>query len=94
MTRRRSPLPHNWRTIRYHILIRDAYTCQLAYTGCEGLATEVDHINSHSDHKPLNLRAVCTHCHRIRTATQANTARRAKYGKKKRTEPHPGRPGG
>lgn len=89
--RRRSPLPSNWSTIRYQILVRDHYTCQLAYTGCIGLASEVDHINSHTDHQPPNLRAVCTPCHQTRTSQQIAAANRRRRTLKRRpTEPHPG----
>lgn len=91
---RTTPLPGNWSTLRYQVLVRDHYTCQLEYVGCQGLASEVDHIGHNSDHSLPNLRATCTSCHAKRTAAQANTARQVKYGKKKRTEPHPGRPGG
>ena len=91
MTRRRSPLPSNWSTIRHEILQRDHYTCQLQYVGCEGLATEADHINSPTNHHPNNLQAACTHCHNKKTAQQANQARKAKYSKRLRREEHPGR---
>lgn len=66
-----------WQRIRAYVLARDAHQCQLRYpTICTTRATQVDHIKQVLTHPeleldPTNLRAVCTPCHKTRTALQA-----------------------
>lgn len=88
---RRKSLPKNWRTIRAAVLDRDLWVCQLRDDGCTVLAEEVDHVGDRADHSLGNLRAVCSWCHKRRTAAQGNAARARKYGQNKRPpETHPG----
>lgn len=86
---RTSPLPPNWATIRAAILRRDQHQCteQRGDTGnrCEASATDVDHIGDPADHRPENLRALCAHHHRRKTARQGALA--------KPTKPKPKHPG-
>lgn len=66
-----------WQRIRLFVLARDKRLCQLRYPEyCTTRATQVDHIKSVLDrpdleYDPTNLRAVCTPCHKHRTALQA-----------------------
>jgi 5-methylcytosine-specific restriction protein A len=66
-----------WQRIRAFVLTRDHGLCQLRYPGlCTKHATEVDHViqvhhNPTLEYDPTNLRAVCTPCHKHRTALQA-----------------------
>jgi 5-methylcytosine-specific restriction protein A len=65
-----------WQRIRMFVIARDR-VCQLRYPDtCTGKADEVDHIaqvmtNPERELDPTNLRAVCTPCHKHRTALQA-----------------------
>lgn len=88
---RRARLPRDWDRIRASILERDRWLCQLHYEGCTRIAQEVDHIGADIDHQPHMLRAVCTHCHAIRSSRQGAEARAAIAAKRYREpEPHPG----
>ena len=88
-SRRTSPLPPNWRSIRAAILKRDP-TCRLR-THCDGApSTEVDHIGHPDDHTPGSLRGVCRRCHASRTGKQAASARSTKYDRRRPVERHPG----
>lgn len=84
--KRRATLPSDWRKIRARILRRDPL-CRLALDVCTGRSTEVDHIGDPGDHRPANLRGVCSECHKRRTAQQAADA---KPTTKRPTERHPG----
>lgn len=67
-----------WQRVRAFVLTRDRMLCQLRYPEhCTTTASEVDHVVSvHHDPTreldPTNLRAVCTPCHKHRTALQAS----------------------
>lgn len=87
---RRSPLPPDWQDRRVAVLERDEYTCRLRYTGCTLIATEVDHVVGHDDHRLSNLQAVCHTCHATKTGRDAQAARPRV---KRDAEPHPGRLG-
>lgn len=66
-----------WKRARAACLQRARYRCELGLDGCQGTATEADHINGlAADPQHQHLRAVCTSCHRKRTAEQANAGRR------------------
>lgn len=91
---RRSTLPKCWPHLRNSILKRDGRVCQIAGPTCIGTATEVDHIEGHSD-DPSNLRSTCHPCHSIRSSSQggqaAGRARQAQIAARKRKpEAHPG----
>jgi hypothetical protein len=58
---------------------RDGWRCQLRLEGCQGAASECDHIVSVADggsHDVSNLRAACASCHARHTATQGRGYRR------------------
>lgn len=78
-----------WRRTRTTILERDNHTCT-----CGQPATQVDHINPHTQggtDNPDNLRAICTTCHKRKTAAEATAARWPPTMRLRRpTEPHPG----
>lgn len=84
------PLPPDWPARRRRVLTRDQGICHLCH---QPGATEVDHITPRSQggtHNYSNLAAICTPCHRTKTAREANEARRRRYGRQRRPEPHPG----
>lgn len=90
-SRRRSPLPPDWTTRRHRVFTRDDWTCvRCSHHDPIGKTLECDHIGNPSDHSLENLQTLCTRCHREKTAHQANAARRAKYNRKRKPEPHPG----
>lgn len=69
---RSRPLPKGWGRLRARVLRRDHHLCQLTYPGCTTHATEVDHIipaAQDGTDDATNLQAVCTNCHRTKTAT-------------------------
>jgi 5-methylcytosine-specific restriction protein A len=68
---RNRSLPADWPERRLRVLRRDGYRCQ----ECGAPATEVDHVGSPYDHSMSNLRALCSDCHRKRTAAQGVAAR-------------------
>lgn len=87
---RRDRLPPGWSTRTVpRILQRDGRRCQLAYDGCTGEATEVDHITPGDDHRDENLQAVCSWCHSRKTAAEGNAAR-TRYSRRRPPERHPG----
>ena len=79
----RSELPRDWAKRRLRILHRDGHRCQWPVGGdsliCGAKATEVDAITptslggSHTDDR--NLRALCTHHHRIKSGREGRAAR-------------------
>ncbi|MFB9529025.1 HNH endonuclease [Nonomuraea roseola] len=71
---RRHDLPSNWTTLRLRILRRDKWTCYV----CGNDANEVDHIERGSNHDPSNLAAICSRCHKAKTARESQEARRRK----------------
>ena len=56
-----------WRRLRLEVLERDDGICRIGLDGCEGIATEVDHIlpvsRGGGDNRS-NLRAACRRCNR------------------------------
>ncbi|ALU70518.1 hypothetical protein H351_15495 [Rhodococcus erythropolis R138] len=84
------------RNRRSAVLARDKERCQLRYEGCTGKATEADHIvniESGGAEDIANMQAVCSTCHKHKTAQESAAARRA--NQKKRRHPsidqkHPG----
>nr|WP_240754574.1 HNH endonuclease signature motif containing protein [Lampropedia aestuarii] len=68
-----------WRRLREQILRRDLYLCQVCKReGRLTEATEVDHITNKSEggtDEPKNLQAICTCCHKSKTAMEAARGR-------------------
>lgn len=78
--------------IRHRILARDHHTCQQCHTTTDTL--DIDHIaplGEGGTDDDSNLRALCTHCHSVKTRQEiiAGHHRRASAGKFPR-EQHPG----
>jgi len=76
-SRTATPAHRQWRRA---VLERDGNRCQLAYDNrCTGHATEADHITEVADGGPefdlTNGQAVCTPCHKHKTALHANRTR-------------------
>ncbi|MER5671146.1 hypothetical protein [Pseudonocardia alni] len=73
------------------MLDRDGHQCTWKTgrdTWCGAEAREVDHIGDRDDHRPENLRALCTPHHRERTSRQANEIREQR--RYRPAERHPG----
>lgn len=85
---RRSPLPANWAALRVAVFRRDGWVCQLQGPRCAGRATEVDHVEGHSDHRLSNLRSACKPCHATRTGQQGAAAR-SRPSRLRPAEAHP-----
>ena len=84
---RRTRLPRNWATLRYHTLKRDSWRC----VQCGALATDVDHIIPNDDHAISNLQSLCAPHHREKTQREAQAAGAARRARGRLpTEPHPG----
>jgi 5-methylcytosine-specific restriction enzyme A len=67
---RRTRLPTDWPSRRRAVLERDGRRC---YT-CGGAAGEVDHVRAGDDHRLENLAAICTACHKIKSAREGGIA--------------------
>jgi 5-methylcytosine-specific restriction enzyme A len=102
-SRRTTPLPKNWPSIRRMVLVRDRHRClwgsvpaDLAVPGqCSRPATDVDHIIDPEDHHPDNLRSLCGEHHDIRTSRMAGRVsaaerRRIIALRNRPQRPHPG----
>lgn len=89
-SRRRSELPPDWPATRRRILKRDGYRCRIRLPGCKGRATDVDHIDDPTDHRPSNLRAACGWCHGRRTSAQGLQAKGHGPLRQRPPDPHPG----
>lgn len=68
-----------WAKLRKQVMDRDRWLCQpCARAGRITVATECDHItpicNGGND-DPLNLQAICTDCHKAKSAQEANGGR-------------------
>jgi len=94
-SRRTVPLPPDWGSLRYAVLVRDP-TCRygLAELGesgsCGQPSTQVDHIGSPSDHRLEMLRGICEPHHNKRTSEQGNAARSSRRALRLRpAERHP-----
>jgi 5-methylcytosine-specific restriction endonuclease McrA len=87
---RRERLPRDWFTrIRPHILKRDPY-CKLRYRMCQGVSTQVDHIERGDDHSYTNLQGVCSSCHAIKSAREGRQAQLTRRQRRLRSpEEHP-----
>lgn len=85
-------LPSNWPSIRMAVLKRDNYSCQIKEPGCDGRATDVDHIKAGDDHRLENLQAACRTCHQDKSSKEGNQAKAALRAARYRNKPtHPGR---
>src|SRR5215469_5428026 len=74
-----------WKRARLAALRRAKWRCELRLDGCQGAASEVDHVfGLEADPTHQHLRAVCKSCHGKRTAEQGHEARRGK-----RNDPQP-----
>lgn len=79
-----------WRRARAAQLRKDRWRCQLRLDGCQGAASEVDHIHGiDADPQHRFLRSVCSSCHKKRTAQQSGEARRGKTRTPKASDPPP-----
>ncbi|MFF4779422.1 HNH endonuclease [Microtetraspora fusca] len=90
---RTTPRPTGWKTIRAACLKRDGHQCTwLLDDGvrCTQPGTDADHIGDPTDHRLDNLRTLCTHHHRKRTALQAVAARRPRPTRARPRDRHPG----
>lgn len=79
---RRQTLPRNWyTTVRPEIIQRDRNICQWPDEDgravnrhgepiCGRPGSDVDHIDDRDDHRPANLRLLCSSCHDRRSAQQ------------------------
>nr|DAX21639.1 MAG TPA: HNH endonuclease [Caudoviricetes sp.] len=76
-SRRRKELPKDWDRIRRTVLRRDGGLCVF----CGNPANQVDHIIPDGPHVPDNLRALCHHCHMVRTQQQSAEARKRRYNR-------------
>jgi 5-methylcytosine-specific restriction endonuclease McrA len=84
-------LPPNWGSVRTRVLNRDKRRCKLSLPGCQGKATDVDHIGDKNDHSLENLQAVCRPCHNQKTSRQGVDAQRRMRERSKRSQGrHPG----
>jgi 5-methylcytosine-specific restriction endonuclease McrA len=72
---RRSHLPKDWPRIRQRVLKRDGRVCRIAFPGCAGAATEVDHVVRGDDHSEGNLQAACSPCHRTKSSREGAAAK-------------------
>lgn len=93
---RSSRLPADWPKIRAERFKRDGYRCvwKLPKTGerCPRRATEVDHIRPGDDHSMRNLRSLCEHHHKLKTAMDnRRQKRKIKASRFRHAEEHPGR---
>lgn len=91
-SRRLSPRPGNWKTIKRQVHERDGWQCVWVEHGIRCPATtglECDHIGDRDDHHLDNLRTLCTYHHGKRTAAQALAARLA-HSTKRPARRHPG----
>lgn len=98
-SRRSTPLPRNWATLRRAVIRRDGGRCvwveddgtRCAETGSgPGGGLEVDHLGSADDHSLANLRTLCKWHHARRTARQASAAAGPRLSRRREPERHPG----
>ena len=68
-----------WRKARDAAMRRANWKCELRMDGCQGAASEVDHIDgAANDPQHKRLRSVCSSCHAKRTAQQGGGYRRGR----------------
>lgn len=75
-----------------HVMARDHYECQARLHGCAVIANEVDHVVpvfEGGNDELENLRAICSSCHRKKTAGEAARARQRRR-QPVWARPHPG----
>lgn len=91
-SRRRSPLPPDWRRRRLARFQLDGWTCvDCGWCDPTGRTLECDHIGSRDDHRLDALRTRCgpkapRNCHGRKTGREAQARRTPKRA----AEPHPG----
>jgi 5-methylcytosine-specific restriction protein A len=85
-------LPSNWEYLKHEVMVRDGGRCQIRWDdGCEGEATDVDHVDPGDDHRLENLQAGCGHCHARKSAREGNNAKaKLRRMRKRPTGRHPG----
>ncbi|GIG61136.1 hypothetical protein Lfu02_55080 [Longispora fulva] len=94
---RRAQLPRDWPRRRALVLRRDGHMCQWVRQDgsdelCLEAATDVDHIIPGSDHRLVNLRALCAWHHGRKSGGEGAQAAAAKRTSRYRPrEQHPGR---
>jgi len=88
---RRARLPIEWDRIRRKVLKSADGLCQIRAQGCDGLASQVDHVVAGDDHRLGNLQATCGPCHVKKTNFENKQRLTKKMALKKRpTDSHPG----
>jgi 5-methylcytosine-specific restriction endonuclease McrA len=83
----------DWRRARRRAMERAAWKCQIRMEGCQGAATQVDHITPVSQgggHDLANLRAARTSCHGKVTAAQGEGPATILRLTRCRSSAHPG----
>ena len=66
-----------WRRARLECLRRARWRCEIRLDGCQGAASQVDHIDqAANDPGHKRLRAACKRCHSKVTAQQGHDGRR------------------
>ena len=74
---RSARLPPDWASIAAFVRARDGYRCTWIEAGqrCGGPADEVDHIVPGDDHRPVNLRSLCSLHHGRKSSLEGSGAR-------------------
>lgn len=68
---------NDWRKARIACLRRARWRCEIKLDGCQGAASQVDHIDqADNDPQHQRLRATCAACHKTISSQQGNAARR------------------
>lgn len=93
-SRARTTTPEH-RGQRARVFQRDGHMCQLRYEGvCTGGAQELDHrqnVAAGGSNDDSNAQAVCTACHKVKTAQEAAHGRRTRAASLRLPrERHPG----
>lgn len=66
----------DWKRARTACLTQARWRCQIRMEGCQGAASEADHIDGlAADPQHKRLRATCVSCHRKVTSEQGHDAR-------------------
>jgi 5-methylcytosine-specific restriction protein A len=69
---RRSRLPRDWPQLVAFVKDRDRGRCQADHhdPACDGIGTDVDHIERGDNHDPSNLRLLSSACHKAKTQAE------------------------
>jgi 5-methylcytosine-specific restriction endonuclease McrA len=85
-------LPADWERRRTEVFRVKGTKCLIKWgDGCQGEATDVDHIVHGDDHSLENLQPGCTWCHTRKSSAEGNAVRSMMRRRGKRQpERHPG----